>query len=334
MKIKYTLTAFRSSHRWEEIKKPFFFDDHTFLISANVDTFLDSNSLDSHWKEWIGSMSYDELKRDCDTVLFSWGETASPEILDGENETLRSRSFELIRMLPMVTSHCFAHTNHIFSLTGQGTFNQDKYTIVDVRSVLTWPPFRRSFFFEPELNLECPFFSPNDFLSTWKKIAKLVNDKIFIRKNRQLLEGYRSIEEAFRTNQLEFKIPNLVRAIECLVDCRGADDFSEKVAWFNGPPAEESVFKLAERYSEDLRLLYQLRNDCSHGKEFGWSLKKQLPGQFGEKLVARYEALAEWAARAAFFRAITDESLEGIFLNRDSLIEGWQNIKTSSLSKE
>ena len=333
MKVKYAIAAFHAAYKLKPFSKATYFDDRTFVVTSKISIFTKSDIFDSHWKEWIGSLRWEELNRDCDTLLVTWKETASPDILDCENQQLTSRLFELVRMLPAVTPYCFSHNDHIFSLSGQGKFENERLLISDLREFSAWPTFRKPMFLDPEMKFECPFFEPEKFATDWPNLAAQIESRIMREKNRQLLESYRSLEEAFRTNQLEFKIPNLVRAIECLIDCNGAADFSKKVAKFNGAPPNESIFSLSENYENKLKTLYQLRNDCSHGKEFGWSLQNKTPSEFSKETVAAYECLAEWSARKAFRRALFDRSLGEIFIDRKTLIEGWRNIELDGPSQ-
>lgn len=324
MTIKYSILIFQAPYKFKKFDTPFYFADKTFLKSDKLDSFfLDAET--KHWEDWIGSIRWEEMTRYCDEVIVSWKETINPEILDAENNFLTNFNYELLRCLPAITPYSFSHSDHIYCLTGSGKLVSGEVKIESIRNFSSYPNFRKSFYLDTTHNYEDPFFDHDLVLNDWKSCREVIDKKIFNEKNRQLLEALRSMEESFRTSQLEFKIPHLVRVIESLIDCWGATGFSERVIWFIGDPPVENVFMIKTNFKKKLENIYQLRNDCSHGKPFAWSLQKNYPDEYSNESIAAYEFLIEWVARKVFSRALNDDSLNGIFKTRDSLVTAWSN---------
>lgn len=320
------MLVFSAPYKFKSFDEPFHFSDKSFLISKKLNSYLEDSKIE-HWKDWIGSLRWDEVSNGCREILCSWEETSAPDILNKENKTLSNINFEILRTLPTVTPYCFIHSMDIYSLTGTAEKLKNEIKILDIRQFSTIPSFKKSMFLDPDQCFEDPFFDHHSVMNLWRDTYIQVLKKIFAQEQRQLLEAYRSIVESFQSWQLEFKIPNLVRSIECLIDCHGADDFVKKISFFIDGPPDESIFKIRENFSQKLKNIYQLRNDCSHGKDFGWSLKRNHPAEYSPEGIAAYEYLTEWTARKVFNRALFDDKLGDMFKSRENLVSSWKKTK-------
>lgn len=314
---------FKSSYKIKPIHPPFEFDDQTHWMTGKFSDFT-GDTFEKTWKEWLGSTRWDEVTKNCSDFIVSWQPVSTALSFNDGTSNLESKLIEINRAFPTVTSHCFSYTENMFLISGKGQFEGDKITIEDISTFSNIFSYQTSYFLNNELGLDDPLFSQLEVLEALKNNYINIDHKIFKLKNRQLLESLRSFEEAFRTKQLEFKLPTLVRAIECIIDCRGANEFADRIIEFSGFPEKEEYFKMYSDYRKSLIDIYKLRNDCSHGKDFAYSLKinNKTPTNYE---IARFEYILEYAARKVFKRAIEDNDLGNIFLSRDNLEKYYKN---------
>jgi hypothetical protein len=322
MKCKYALAAFRASYKWKPITEPFWFDDSTFIVSDKITKFLENGVFEPHWRDWLGSIRINELTQDCDTIIVTFKPSDRPDVLDQGNKALSARVSNLIRTLPLATAYNSASSNGFFLMSGQALSSASSIVFKDIRESGLIPNFVRPHYLGSESQYECPFFEADSFLTTWRDLDRLIISKVSL-ENRQILECFRSFQESFSGSQLEFKVPNLVRSVECLIDCRRADDFAAKVSGFIGSPPMESTFSIHSGFKEHLVALYQLRNDCVHGKPFGYSLGKN-GSDVNSDSASFYEALAEWVARETLKYALARSELVYAFKDRGSLERAWR----------
>lgn len=326
MKIKYSILIFKASYAFKSFGEKFYFDENTFLKSGRLSD-LTALDFEETWKKWLGTTRWKELSSYCDEFIVSWQPFEQVHEYDDEGTSrLDSKLSEIYRCLPTVTSHCFSFSELLYLVSGEGAFADGEIRINDISSLAFVNSHRRSAWLSTEENYEDPLFEHNKVLEKWRSNFLKIQDKVFIEKNRQLLEAFRSLDEGARTLQLEFKLPNLIRSIESLIDCNGAKDFSEKVMQFAGVPPEEDVFKIHDNYKEKLKMLYYLRNDCSHGKPFAYSLDQHLGRASTNYEIYCYEFLLEWLARRVFECALDNNQVKDMYLNRDNLVAGCKKI--------
>jgi hypothetical protein len=104
-------------------------------------------SVPGHWKEWLGSLAWDEL-HEANLFLWATAPTSSPDLLDAENSTLQTRVFMLYYGL-MLAAPRLATTGRGMLLTGARRDDVDvrQHGWVDalLRSQgVFWDPIRRS----------------------------------------------------------------------------------------------------------------------------------------------------------------------------------------------
>lgn len=104
-------------------------------------------SVPGHWKEWLGSLAWDELH---EATLFLWATapTNSPDLLDAENSTLQTRVFMLYYGL-MLAAPRIATTGRGMLLTGargdEADVRQHGWVDALLRSQgVFWDPVRRN----------------------------------------------------------------------------------------------------------------------------------------------------------------------------------------------
>lgn len=325
MKIKYAYIVFHLPFPFPRIEEPFHFDETTTIRTTTVtDEFQGEGS--KHWSDWLGSLTWERLSTP-QYLLSTWMEAKTPEVLDHENELLREKVSMIFRALPLVGP--FRPPDDAYLFSGQGIIENGHPKATDIRSFTEIKIWTRAMFYsqweEFTAWAETELYRP-ETLETWRNCSNHLVD-LFRKASsyRQILEGHRSFEEALAGTQLEFKIPNLVRTLECVIDCWGQEQFAKRVLHLLGQPANSLPFSISSNAEELLKDLYQLRNDCSHGKIFAYSLEKKLGRAPDENLVAKYEFLAEWAARKALNDSFTNQSVLQHTSNRDVLIEAWKN---------
>jgi hypothetical protein len=133
-----------------------------------------------------------------------------------------------------------------------------------------------------------------------------------------------SFMEASKTRTLEFKFPNLVRAIEAIIAIprhQGKETFASRAAPFAQAAMQEPAVQAHGMAAGDLlRELYQLRSDCVHGK---WVLR-DMKRAGRDDHVAALEFVAMTAARNAILWAIDNRSRLQAMTTRDLLEDAWQ----------
>lgn len=322
MKIKYAYIVLNHMpFPFPEIGEPFYFDDTTVIRLTNVSTeFLGEDS--KHWADWLGTITWERLTQP-QYVLATWIETNTPDVLDDENKFLSDKVSTIFRSLKLAGA--FAPPDEALLFAGYGVIENGFPKAMDVKSYTDHKTWTRSMF-----SREDDFFdwamnnlSTREILDKWKSYSEHLNNLFNEKKNRQLLEAFRSFEEALSATQLEFKMPNLVRALECIIECWGKDQFAERVLFLLGHMDKSLPLEISTDTSELLKDLYQLRNDCSHGKFFAYSLEKKIGSPPTDSLVATYEFLAEWAARRILTDSFTNSSILNYATDRDTLVKAW-----------
>lgn len=325
MLVKYAYIIFSLPFPFPRLKLPFTFDASTELKEGSVKEQVECPD-SKHWAEWLGTLTWEAV---CENqlLLSTWAQSDKPEILDQENQALQAKVSTIFRILPLVAP-LRPPFSDVFMFSGKGVVTQKGLLAQDIRSFSRVNTWTRSYYNEHHWDefhdwAQAKVMSPA-LLDEWKTCYSHYQ-KLFVlgKANRQLFEGYRSFEEAMKGTQLEFKIPNLVRALECVIDCWGFKDFATRVLFLTGVPDRSLPYSIATDTEALLQDLYKLRNDCSHGKPFAYSLEKKLGKPPEGELVAKYEFLAEWVARKVLNGSFMNASILQHTHNRDSLVDAW-----------
>lgn len=329
MKIKYAYLVFNLPHPFPYPIKPFNFDKTTELKEGDIKDQIEGPD-SKHWEEWLGSLTWNRITEN-KLILSTWTETKTPEILDEENNKLQSKLLSIFRILPLIAP-LTPPFEEVFIFSGKGTISANGLLAENIRAFSKVNCWTRSYYNEHHWS-EFHEWAKNKvmkptLLDSWKSVYNNYQ-KLFINNNnnRQLLECYRSFEEAMKSTQLEFKIPNLVRAIESVVVCKGFKEFADLTLYLTKEPDSLLPYSISTNTKSLLQELYHLRNDCSHGKIFAYSLEKKLGKAPDATIIAKFEFLAEWAAR----KILTDSFMNTTILqntkNRDTLVDAWKNQK-------
>ena len=245
-------------------------------------------------------------------------------VIDDENEKLQNHIMTIFRILPLVAPFP-PPVQDVFIISGTGELVNDSLNIQDIRSIGRVDKWQRSFYIESQwdefIEWASIYRKKHDLLDEWRNCFDHYKS-LFIEKesNRQVFESYRSFEEAMKSSQLEFKMPNLVRAVECIVVCWGHEKFAELTLSLIGELSLDLPFSIARNTKTLLEDLYQLRNDCSHGKHFAYSIEKKTGNPPDDKLISKYEFLAEWVARKLINDSFINESILQNTHHRDALV--------------
>jgi hypothetical protein len=342
MRVKYAQLLFVLPFPFPRVDTSFQIDEKTRLFSGTIlDQLEDPES--KFWPEAIGSMSWDSM---CDTqyIFSTWAPAVSEatlEVQNDEDEALKNNLKFLFRLVRLVDFFAPSIDDAI-AVSGTATLSGNDVSKISIKSI------DRLVQYVPSLYYSEFWDEIHDWLDTNVHKMEKIEDlkKIFLQfqnifiknsSNRQILEGFRSFDEAMRATQMEFKIPNLVRAIESIICCWKKESFADKTLSLVGHPDSSMPFEIAQNTRELLLDLYELRNDCSHGIPFAYSLEKKIKQRPDDRLIAKYEFLAEWAARKVLNKAFFDDKLLAHTHDRDDLQEAWnKNIfleKNEGLSK-
>jgi hypothetical protein len=306
----------------------FNFDDSTRFFKGSLKEAIETSE-SKHWKEWIGSLAWDQITQD-NCIILTSVPTEKPSVLDEENKNLSNKLFDVYRVLPLVQPLYYPH-NEIITLTGAGKLENGELRFFDVREVSRNRPYRDSGYLRHHSLIgheKFTYDSNPQFFGEWKRTYDLF--ALHFRSGNildQLLESYRSFEESFNSVHLEFKIPNLVRSLECILGLKrgqGAGHFADRIL-------KLLPGLLVPFPSIDIKLqllnLYQLRSDCVHGKKIAWSLKKELKDKFSDQVVYEYEFLAETVAREILKIAMRDKNIWQYLGAREEIEEAWDQGK-------
>ena len=261
MQIKYAYLIFEAPYPIRRMDGDFLFDDSTKLGFQSLEEQFNQATI-TYWAEWLGSVTWEDLKQHR-LILSSYAATQDPDVLDGENEALKEKLVKIFRVLP-IAGPLQSYASEAYLITGKGVFEHETLTV----QILV---FCKGEFLDPSTLLRCEIMDRYAewaresmpipaFLEECKRIFTLT-EKYFSDPDscRQLVESHRSINEAFYGTQLEFKIPNLVRAIESLVHCRGYQQFAQRVISLIGLPDQSLPFSI----STDTPTLLEIYIHCA-----------------------------------------------------------------------
>ncbi len=327
MKVKFSFLVFSLGFPFPDVTAPFRFDDSTELIPTSIKDQID-NQDSKHWAEWVGSIQWERL---CGhrLVLSTWKQSQNPEALDGDNNDLNTKLLEIFRVLPLVAP-LTPPFEESYLISGQGELQNGVLKAKQVRSFSRVNAWTRSYYNEHHWmeysNWASTAVRQQNILDAWKECHDHFH-RLLIKgqSNRQILECFRSYEEAMKSSQLEFKMPNLVRAMECIIDCWSFQQFAARVLQLTGTPPSSLPFGISSNAKTLLEELYQLRNDCSHGKPFAYSIQKKTGAAPSGELVATYEFLTEWAARKILNDSFINPTILNASTDRDTLVAAWKN---------
>jgi len=309
---------------------------NVFLQRGRLSDFLVGEEAD-HWKSWIGEINWNSLN-DEKILLLSYSESENPDVLDEENRNLDDKVFRAFDLLPLVAPY-LPPIDQAYSISGKGQIQDAFIKFLDIRSYSRLDIWTKAFYSTNNtselLDWEAEELSSVDNFNVWRDVLQHFNTIIQNQGNYPyLIESYRSFREAFYSNHLEFKIPNLVRSIESLIalgrsrQTGGWENFVDRTYRLISSMPFVPLISLDETLlKSDLKELYFVRNDCSHGKLITDSLSgmEEYAGGVTSDHIALLEMLAESASRYILRNTILGNSIKPLCHSRIALENGWAN---------
>lgn len=269
-----------------------------------------------HWREWIGSLNWDALG-ECDRVAVICAPSDNAEVNDHETLALLGRLARIRRAMLLVGPNGLVWGD-CWQLSGQA---HGPTHLTGLSSVVSMGPGRRivrPFYTAPA---QATYWATrpkgrgdDSWLERWRDAASLLSAEV----PRLLFFGLLAFEHAFDDMEIEFKIPNCVRAIESVVALghgQGRVVFADRVLQL-APALVGDAYVGGADLRELLVELYELRIDCVHGMV-------PFAGRNQED-AARLDYLAEFAAREVLLRALRHPQRKDLFGDRDVLELAWR----------
>lgn len=251
-----------------------------------------------HWREWLGSVQWEELSRRSRMVLVT-EPSPSPDVDDAHNQRLATRVeyWDLGLSLVWGNTRPFAQ-NYVLTGAAIGTSLRTVTNLSRLTPLVA--PYYYSF---PDLWMDDDELPGSTHLERWCAAVNLLTPKPV---GPLVAHGLRSLVHAFSQPNLEFRIPAFVRAAETILALpkgTGKAEFAKRsIALITEPHPVLRGTNLEELGQN----LFELRSECVHGKQPFSEAKKQ--GASADQLVARLEALAETLAQTALRVALSNPS--------------------------
>ena len=300
-------------------------DPDAFELAPNVSTFVGrlEEILDvertSHWREWLGSTTWDEIRRK-QRLLIVRAASELPGVLDHENNRLLGRLSRLKQCLFLAGPNALVY-GYAWAFSGATASMEPHSRLLDVRTEQSVEPIVRPLYAHGERH---DFWNAQEtedgWLDRWREIAALVE---LPRLPRLLDLALLSFERAFEPLNVEFKIPDAVRAIDAVIGLpkgTGAKEFARRVLKLV-PELKNDRFVGGDDVEDRLAELYQHRSDCVHGKIPFVDLEAL--GEDGLSRVIKFDYMAEFAARKALVAALRSPVRNEVYATRASLESAW-----------
>jgi hypothetical protein len=244
-------------------------------------------------------------------------------VLDAENEQLRSRLIAPWRALPLARP-LNPFSGRAWTLSGEAQRVGDRERLRSVRSAGELDTLARPFYAtRPSFIKKMPWREPDPWFQRWLDIDGLMQ-RLFAKGMPTILHvALKAFGRGLGRDDLESRLPDLVRATECIVAVprrQGAKTFVERAMQLS-PDLTTDWFVGGADVEERLLALYQHRSNCVHGKiPF---LELHAKGDEGDEQAARFEYLAEYIAREAVLAALRAEGKHHEFDDRATLEDAW-----------
>ncbi len=286
---------------------------------GRVGGMLDADDV-RHWKEWLGSLRWEEIVDHGRRIVLLHVASARPEVNDDENVELQETLAVGWEAL-LLTRQLFPFAGESWIITGQ----LDGERLASVRSAHPLGPVVQPFYTTRKNHTEkLPWREPDPWLEHWRELCEHMHANAASWPAIIRVAVY-SFVEALQNETIEFKIPNCVRAAEAIVAVprgQGKRMFAERVLRI-APSLASHWFVGVSDLDERLRELHQHRSDCVHGKVPFDQLVAA--GDAGADRAAWFEYLAEIVARETILFAIHSPALLAAAASRPSLEAAWAN---------
>lgn len=297
------------------------------FLHARTDT-LSIND-DGFWREELGRGAWADISTEHGLALSCEMETTTPGALDQDNQALQRRLLNAYRIIPLV-SELRAPFTQSFVFSGDGRAQAGVISATNVREIGPVDSWIRAHYqdhgWDDYFRRYEEVLEQNDLLTSWSRVLEASNRDLFEQTAlRQIVESYRSFDEALKSGQLEFKMPNLVRAMEGILASWGEATFTDRFIHLLSPEPTHFGFIDEAELRANLSDLYRLRNDCVHCKPFGYSYRANHGTDITADVVATLEYIAEWGARRSILGCFTNDSLRPVLNSYYNLEEAWRS---------
>ena len=310
----------------EGLADPTRMNDNTELLPATLDTLIDAEQT-RHWREWIGSIEWKQLVG-ADALVITRISSETPEVMDGETQKLQARAVTSWFAYLLAEPHPFTRGKG-WILSGPCAGGTPGGRLLGVRSLA-------------REDLASPFYSElNEYWDSRGKDVMLRSDEFNVGWGKRFMEidallqqrldarlpailhvALRSYRSARARRELEFRMPELVRAAESIIALprgTGRELFRDRAQQL-APDLQTDTF-VGNDVSDLLVDLYDLRSACVHGKVPFLNLQKV--GAAGALRAGKLSFVAERLALAALLVALRSDRLD-VFATREDLERAWK----------
>lgn len=280
-----------------------------------------------HWREWIGSVAWDNIRR-ADRVVISRMNSATPEVLDAEDEQLRGQMRNAWAAFLLTGA---SHSDRAaWIISGQASGVGGGAALTTIRSAQEQDRVVRPFYETREryINIQAAAlgshwaaFGTHD--QSWFPLWVQLDELLARRTPMPPILGYSLLAylSAWTRRLLEFSIPEFVRAAEGIIALpprTGRALFRDRALGL-APNLRTDEYVGAD-IEELLLKLYDLRSDCVHGKVPFHDM--QARGGEGEEEAAQLGYVAEVLSRETLLLALRRPDWS-VFQGRDELQRAW-----------
>jgi hypothetical protein len=296
-------------------------DDATTVITGDLDELVPQEQLEG-WRQFIGTAEWDNL-RGQSTIVFAQRSTERPEVSDRENDELHERVVRAWRSLWLIRSPIVG-TSRAWTVTGALDREGRPLTVRTLgQSTVCFRPY---YFTRPAFWQTLPRDRPPDPIDVdaWASADALLRERL---DSGMPVLGYvavNSFEAALATKDLDFKIPNFVRAAESILAIprgQGAKTFSRRAIDI-APSLQSDGYVGGPDVEQRLVDLYYRRSECVHGR-IPFEPLHQLGADQGADEAARLEYLAEYVARVALLHILSRPDKLALLADRSTAEAAW-----------
>ncbi|MFI5308354.1 MAG: hypothetical protein ACHQ53_13425 [Polyangiales bacterium] len=278
-----------------------------------------------HWKEWLGSLQWEQHTRGRRMVLVTMP-SERPEVIDHENDQLRNRIarawYGLLLAAPLhpVQGEARCVTGEVQSLDPAPRLHS-------IRDEGGFGKASRPLYASSEgFTSNSPWRTPDLWFDRWVYWTSIVDQAFAVGLPDIIDVALFAFRMALGRGRLEFSIPEFIRTAECILAVPaqngGRKVFAQRALQI-APDLGQHWYIDTKTLRERFQALYQHRSDCVHGKVPFAVLRQQ--GKEGVEEASRLEFLAEALAREALRHALSDPTKFPLFDDRNTLEDAWAN---------
>jgi len=291
------------------------------LHQGGIECFLVSSETKEHWQAGLGTLRWGEYDHGASWYL-------SREIKAGEKAERVDRIYwyypALLLLGPSLSSQ---NDLSLFSVSGE---NLPKLRISDIDGVVNLKGWSCGAYLEkPEFMRWFLELDNDNILEDWQRLyTQILETEIAGNAYYQVRLAIYCFMNAMHTRNLDFRIPDLVRAIDCLVTTKhgeGKTQFKSRSKHFLRHSQLLPYFAIGEsEQAELLGQIYDLRSGSVHGNRFAENLKRSGVNDLNS-MIFKYELVLEEVVREIIKRFLGSAELKNYCTDRETLLEAWQS---------